>query len=94
MPKFELDDQDQTAWLATDKGTGFLSSCVIDEFIFYSRAVTAKEVDEISKKGIVGCLECRRCWEVADHLGRTQKITAEISVILAFSAINIDKQRI
>jgi len=29
---------------------------VIDEFIFFSRAVTAKEVDEIFKKGIDGAL--------------------------------------
>ena len=56
VAKFELADQEQTAWLATDRGTGFLSSCVIDEFIFYSRAVTAKEVDEIFKKGIDGAL--------------------------------------
>ena len=56
MPKFELFDPPQTAWLATDKGTGFLSSCVIDEFIFFSRAVTAKEVSEIFKKGIDGAL--------------------------------------
>ena len=29
---------------------------MIDEFIFFSRAVTAKEVDEIFKKGIDGVL--------------------------------------
>ena len=27
VPKFQLQDQDQTAWLATDRGTGFLSAC-------------------------------------------------------------------
>jgi len=54
VPKFELFGPPQTAWLATDKGTGFLSSCVIDEFIFFSRAVTAKEIDEILKKASTG----------------------------------------
>jgi len=76
MPKFELFDPPQTAWLATDKGTGFLSSCVIDEFIFFSRAVTAKEVGEIFKKGIDGDLSVDgtgKYWEVADRLGRFKK---------------------
>ncbi|HHZ93078.1 TPA: hypothetical protein EYN65_21745 [Candidatus Poribacteria bacterium] len=71
VPKFELADQEQTAWLATDKGTGFLSSCVIDEFIFYSRAVTAKEVDEIFTKGIDGALS-------VDGVGKLPTIWAEL----------------
>ena len=56
VPKFELADQEQTAWLATDRGTGFLSSCVIDEFIFYSRAVTKDEVNDLFTKGVEGAL--------------------------------------
>ena len=31
VPKFQLQDQDQTAWLATDRGTGFLSAVIMDE---------------------------------------------------------------
>ena len=31
VQKFQLVDQDQTAWLATDKGASFLSACVMDE---------------------------------------------------------------
>ena len=49
--KFELNDEAQTAWLATDKG-GWISACVIDEFVFFSRAVTAKQVDEIFTKDV------------------------------------------
>ena len=51
VPKFEMNDEDQTAWLATDQG-GWHSACIIDEFIFFSRAVTADEVNEIFSKGI------------------------------------------
>ena len=56
VPKFELADQEQTAWLATDRGTGFLSACIIDEFIFYSDAVTEEEVNQIMEKGFEGAL--------------------------------------
>ena len=55
VPKFELDDTPQTAWLATDKG-GWVSACVIDEFVFFSRAVTADEVNELFTKGVDGAL--------------------------------------
>ena len=55
VPKFELSDTPQTAWLATDKG-GWISACVIDEFVFFSRAVTAKEVNELFTKGVEGAL--------------------------------------
>jgi len=44
---------------------------VIDEFIFYSRAVTAKEVDEIFKKGIDGALS-------VDGVGKLPTIWAEL----------------
>ena len=55
VPKFELSDTPQTAWLATDKG-GNVSACVIDECIFFSRAVTAEEVNDLFTKGIDGAL--------------------------------------
>jgi hypothetical protein len=55
VPKFELSDTPQTAWLATDKG-GWISACVIDEFVFFSRAVTDKEVNELFTKGVEGAL--------------------------------------
>ena len=55
VPKFELADQPQTAWLATDKG-GWVSACSIDEAIFFSRAVTADEVNDIFTKGFEGAL--------------------------------------
>ena len=53
--KFELADQTQTAWLATDKG-GWVSACSIDEAIFFSRAVTKDEVNELFTKGFEGAL--------------------------------------
>ena len=41
VSKFQLVDQNQTAWLATDKGESFQSACVMDE-----------EVQNIMKHGI------------------------------------------
>ncbi len=52
VPKFELQDQDQTAWLATDKGTGFLSACIMDEVGLFNDALTAEEILGIMNDGI------------------------------------------
>ena len=52
VPKFQLQDQDQTAWLATDKGTGFLSAVVMDEVGLFNDALTEDEIQNIMKDGI------------------------------------------
>lgn len=52
VPKFELQDQDQTAWLATDKGTGFLSACIMDEVGLFNDALTEDEIQGIMNDGI------------------------------------------
>ena len=52
VPKFELQDQDQTAWLATDKGTGFLSAVIMDEVGLFNDALTEDEVQGIMNDGI------------------------------------------
>ena len=52
VPNFELQDQEQTAWLATDKGTGFLSACIMDEVGLFNDALTEDEVQGIMNEGI------------------------------------------
>ena len=52
VPKFQLQDQDQTAWLATDKGTGALSACIMDEVGLFNDALTEDEIQGIMKDGI------------------------------------------
>ena len=52
VPKFQLVDQDQTAWLATDKGASFQSACVMDEVGLFNDALTEEEVKNIMKHGI------------------------------------------
>ena len=52
VPKFQLQDQDQTAWLATDKGTGFLSAVIMDEVGLFNDALTEDEIQSIMKDGI------------------------------------------
>ena len=52
VPKFQLLDQDQTAWLATDKGTGFLSATLMDEVGLFNDGLTEDEVQGIMNDGI------------------------------------------
>lgn len=52
VPKFQLQDQDQTAWLATDKGVGFLSACIMDEVGLFNDALTEDEIQGIMNDGI------------------------------------------
>ena len=52
VPKFQLQDQDQTAWLATDKGTGFLSATIMDEVGLFNDGLTEDEVQGIMNDGI------------------------------------------
>ena len=53
VPKFQLQDQDQTAWLATDKGTGFLSATIMDEVGLFNDGLTEDEVQGIMNDGIL-----------------------------------------
>lgn len=52
VPKFQLQDQDQTAWLATDKGVGFLSATIMDEVGLFNDGLTENEVQDIMNNGI------------------------------------------
>lgn len=52
MPKFQLQDQDQTAWLATDRGTGFLSAVIMDDVGLFNVALTKEEIQNIMENGI------------------------------------------
>lgn len=52
VPKFQLQDQDQTAWLATDRGTGFLSACIMDEVGLFNEALSKEEIQGIMNDGI------------------------------------------
>lgn len=52
VAKFQLQDQDQTAWLATDKGTGFLSAVIMDDVGLFNDALTEEEVQKIKEDGI------------------------------------------
>ncbi len=53
VPKFQLQDQDQTAWLATDRGTGFLSAVIMDEVGIFNDGLTEDEVQGIMNDGIL-----------------------------------------
>ena len=53
VPKFQLQDQDQTAWLATDKGVGFLSATIMDEVGLFNDGLTEDEVKGIMNDGIL-----------------------------------------
>ncbi len=44
VPKFQLQDQDQTAWLATDKGASFKSACIMDEVGLFNDALSKEEI--------------------------------------------------
>ena len=52
VPKFQLQDQDQTAWLATDSGWAFLSACIMDEVGLFKDALTKDEIHRIMNDGI------------------------------------------
>ena len=52
VPKFQLLDQDQTAWLATDAGTGFQSACIMDEVGLFNDALSKEEIQNIMEGGI------------------------------------------
>lgn len=52
VAKFQLQDQDQTAWLATDRGTGFLSATIMDEVGLFNDGLTEDEVQSIMNDGI------------------------------------------
>lgn len=52
VPKFQLADQDQTAWLATDAGQGFQSACIKDEVGLFNVALSEQEIQNIMDDGI------------------------------------------
>ena len=52
VQKFQLQDQDQTAWLATDQGTGFLSAVIMDDVGLFNDALTKEEIQKIMEDGI------------------------------------------
>ncbi len=52
VPKFQLQDQEQTAWLATDKGTNFLSAVIMDEVGLFNDGLTEDEIQRIMNDGI------------------------------------------
>ncbi len=52
VQKFQLQDQDQTAWLATDRGTGFLSAVIMDDVGLFNDALTKEEIQKIMEDGI------------------------------------------
>lgn len=52
VQKFQLQDQDQTAWLATDAGTGFLSAVIMDDVGLFKDALSKDEIQNIMENGI------------------------------------------
>ena len=52
VAKFQLQDQDQTAWLGTDRGTGFLSAVIMDDVGLFNDALTEEEIQTIMEDGI------------------------------------------
>ncbi len=52
VARFQLQDQEQTAWLATDKGTNFLSAVIMDEVGLFNDGLTEDEVQSIMNDGI------------------------------------------
>lgn len=51
VPAFTLAEQQQTSWLATDKG-GWISACVIDDVGLFNTALTEENVKNIMRNGI------------------------------------------
>ncbi|MBM3214016.1 LamG domain-containing protein [Candidatus Poribacteria bacterium] len=49
---FILQDQNQTAWVATDKGIGFLTACVVDEVGLFKVGLEAGDVKSIMESGL------------------------------------------
>jgi hypothetical protein len=52
VPNFSLADNQQTAWVATDRGTGFLSNCIVDEVGLFNVALTGDDIKNIVAKGL------------------------------------------
>ena len=52
VAKFQLVEEDQTAWLATDKGASFLSACIMDDVGLFNDALTKEEINNIMNHGI------------------------------------------
>ncbi|MCY4401288.1 MAG: hypothetical protein OXD54_01815 [Candidatus Poribacteria bacterium] len=52
VPKFQLQDQNQTAWLGTDQGAGFQSACIMDEVGLFNDALSKDEIQGIMENGI------------------------------------------
>ncbi len=52
VPKFQLQDQEQTAWLATDKGANFFSAVIMDEVGLFNDGLTKDEIQRIMNDGI------------------------------------------
>lgn len=52
VPKFQLQDQEQTAWLATDKGVNFFSAVIMDEVGLFNDGLTEDEIQRIMNDGI------------------------------------------
>lgn len=48
---FTLSDEQQTSWLATDRG-GWISACVIDDVGLFNIALTEENVKNIMRNGI------------------------------------------
>jgi hypothetical protein len=53
---FSLAADRQTAWVATDRGTGFLSNCIVDDFGLFKVALTKDKVKNIMEKGTAWAL--------------------------------------
>ena len=52
VPNFSLADNQQTAWVATDQGTGFLSNCIVDEVGLFNVALAEDDIKNIMTKGL------------------------------------------
>lgn len=52
VAKFQLVKEKQTAWLATDKGASFQSTCIMDEVGLFNDALTVEEIQNIMENGI------------------------------------------
>ncbi len=52
VAQFQLVDEDQTAWLATDKGASYQSACIMDEVGLFNDALSKDEIQNIMNDGI------------------------------------------
>ncbi len=52
VPKFQLQAQNQTAWLGTDQGAGFQSACIMDEVGLFNDALSKDEIQGIMENGM------------------------------------------